>query len=162
MLPARKFSGPIKGSFSLVKGTQVLRNENRGTDMKYTHAGFSASQHKIHEHYGGTGEQRLWSKGNMKVEGATLVGGGEQVSRLHVVKSSHELWHAQGHALPVATSLRNCSAPIIQGFYSLVWNSAVLFVRRLVVSHPWWQQRWSLLQPEVLVTSPANPGGDKM
>lgn len=48
MLPARKFSGPIKGSFSLVKGTQVLRSENRGTDMKYTHAGFSAIIHLQH------------------------------------------------------------------------------------------------------------------
>ena len=42
MLPARKFSGPIKGSFSMVKGTQVLRSESRETEMKYTHAGFSA------------------------------------------------------------------------------------------------------------------------
>lgn len=48
MLPARKFSGPIKGSFSLVKGTQVLRSEKRGTDMKYTHAGFSAIIHLQH------------------------------------------------------------------------------------------------------------------
>ena len=42
MLPTRKFSGPVKGSFSLVKGTQVLRKENGGTEMEYTHTGFSA------------------------------------------------------------------------------------------------------------------------
>ena len=48
MLPARKFSGPIKGSFSLVKGTQVLRSESRETEMKYTHAGFSAIIHLQH------------------------------------------------------------------------------------------------------------------
>lgn len=142
MLPVESFQVQLKGRFSLVKGTQVLRSENRGTDMKYTwvlsYNSPPAFQHKIHEHYGGTGEQRLWSKGNMKVEGATLVGeeAGKQTTSC---QSSHELWHAQGHALPVA-SLRNCSAPVIQGFYSLVWNSAVLFVRGLVVSHPWWQQ----------------------
>lgn len=48
MLPARKFSGPVKGSFSLVKGTQVLRRENGGTEMEYTHTGFSAVIHLQH------------------------------------------------------------------------------------------------------------------
>lgn len=37
MLPVRKLSGLIKDSFSLIKGTQGPRRENRRTEMKHTH-----------------------------------------------------------------------------------------------------------------------------